>query len=197
MQTPPDPDRYVDWHINASGQDGYPNFWKGAVFEGNLFSRDEADVVSDIDIRLSGTTHELAEAKVHWPNVWLPGNHKIACDFVDAAARTRAGFALSSGTGVGDAFPLTRAKGAGASTKELIVDDARFFYDGWTMNTEFGEEPDYIRVGDTIAQIANDGIDYNTNTITLKTSITWSDQDDIFLVDSDGATVVDNRGAGQ
>ncbi|MEE2828177.1 MAG: hypothetical protein VX498_03230 [Myxococcota bacterium] len=197
LQTPPTADRYVDWHINTSGQDGYPDFWKGAVFDGNLFSREGADLSGDIDIRLSGTTHELAAAKTNWPDVWLPNNNKAACDFVDPAARSKEGFALSSGPGLGDAVALTHAVGAGLSSTTLVVDDSLFFYDGWTMGTEFGEEPDSIQVGATTVQIANDGIDYDSHTITLKTSISWSDNDEVFLVDSDGTTVVDNRGAGQ
>ena len=46
-------------------------------------------------------------------------------------------------------------------------------------------------------QIASDGMDYDSHRVTLKNSISWSDNDEVFLVAPDGTTLADNRGATQ
>jgi hypothetical protein len=83
--------------------------------------------------------------------------------------------------------PLTRVASSDSSSgKTLIVEKAEFFQPGWA-----GAAPDTIAVGSVtnIARISS--INYNTNTITLATSISRSDGDPVYLYkDSDGTRVL-------
>jgi hypothetical protein len=70
---------------------------------------------------------------------------------------------------------LTLANGAGVATQTLVVDDAKFFCDGYGIVT--GDE---IKIG------ANDlvtitEINYDTNTITIDEAKSWDDDDPVSL----------------
>jgi hypothetical protein len=82
--------------------------------------------------------------------------------------------------------PLTTATNAGSNATMLRVGDAGPFQDGWA-----GVQHDWISVGATgnYSEIAS--IDYTTNTITLRTPLTWSVNAPIYLFkDSTGRQVL-------
>lgn len=96
---------------------------------------------------------------------------------------------------------LTVATRAGSSSTTLIVDDAHYFQDGkfgsdsgcdpakWPPNVNM--QADWIAIGtvDKVVQIKS--INYNTNTINLASSMTWSDNAKVWLYKiSDGSQVL-------
>jgi hypothetical protein len=89
---------------------------------------------------------------------------------------------------------LTLTNGAGHNSTTLIVDDAMYFQDGsWGSDLARGITlfPDWIAIGslDNVVEIAS--IDYSTNTITLKSPMSWNDRDKVWLYKkSDGARVL-------
>lgn len=89
---------------------------------------------------------------------------------------------------------LTLANGAGNSTTALIVDDAGYFFDGYGMADDIPNatiEADWICIGtvSNCAQISS--INYDTNTITLSSAMTWADNAAIYLYKkSDGVQVL-------
>jgi len=89
---------------------------------------------------------------------------------------------------------LTQASGSGISSTTLVVSDAGYFQDG-TNGSDLARGvnffPDWIAIGtvDNVVEISS--IDYDTNTITLATSTSWSDNANIWLYKkSDGARVL-------
>jgi len=89
---------------------------------------------------------------------------------------------------------LTQAKGSGLNSTTLIVDDAMYFQDGsWGSDLARGVTffPDWIAIGsvDNVVQIKS--INYSTNTITLKSPMSWGDRAKIWLYKkSDGERVL-------
>ena len=70
----------------------------------------------------------------------------------------------------------TQANGAGSSATALIVDDARAFIAGETL-----------QIGSTTGVISS--VNYSTNTITLTAAKTWSDNDVVYTITlKDGST---------
>jgi len=89
---------------------------------------------------------------------------------------------------------LTQARGAGAKSVTLRVDDALYFQDG-TWGSDLARNvtlfPDWIAIGtvSNVAQIRS--IDYTQNTITLASPMTWEDKASIWLYkDSSGRRVL-------
>jgi hypothetical protein len=71
------------------------------------------------------------------------------------------------------------------------VDDAMYFQDGTWGSSLDNTQADWVAIGtvNNIVQISS--INYNTNTITLASPITWSDNDSIWLYKkSDGTRVL-------
>jgi len=93
---------------------------------------------------------------------------------------------------------LTQANGSGSSSEELVVDDARYFQDGnfgtgsplaWPSSVTMAA--DYIAVGTIGNTVQISSIDYDTNTITLASAISWADNAPVWLYkDSDGTVVL-------
>lgn len=88
-------------------------------------------------------------------------------------------------------IPLTNASGAGSNSATLVVDDAYYFQDGSWGSALSDIQPDWIAVG-TVGNIARiSSIDYDTNTITLASPITWEDNAPVWLYrKSDGQRVL-------
>jgi hypothetical protein len=150
-----------------------------------------------------GTGTGSGTSNAGWANNVFDNDLAATLNFTSvgtARNRTKAGFALTSGDGVGDATALTLANGASGVTPitTLVVDDAGFFYPGWDFG-EGTEEGDWIKVGSTLVRIT--GANYTTNTLTLATAITWADNAQIFWAGSaqldNAQTLYDNRGAAQ
>lgn len=88
---------------------------------------------------------------------------------------------------------LTQANGAGSSSTTLIVDDARYFRPAWGNGAGGGAvvEADWIAIGTVSNTHQISSINYATNTITLATPTTWTDDASIGLFkNSDGTQVL-------
>lgn len=105
----------------------------------------------------------------------------------------------SSSDAIDGGTSLTLASGSGISSTTLVVDDALFFQDGsWGSNlakasTGLGGtlEGDWIAVGTVSNVVQISSINYATNTITLASAITWSDDAPVWLYKkSDGTQVL-------
>ena len=106
---------------------------------------------------------------------------------------TQYDFTLHSNSGAIDGGTyLTKAKGAGSNSTTLKVDDAKYFQDGWGNGAGGGAsvEADWIRVGTPSSPVQIRSINYDQNTITLSSPITWADNAYVWLhKKSDGAIV--------
>ena len=89
---------------------------------------------------------------------------------------------------------LTQAKGAGAKSATLVVDDALYFQDAtWGADLTWGVTlfPDWIAIGTVNNVVQTKAIDYAQNTITLAAPMTWDDKARIWLYkDSSGRRVL-------
>lgn len=72
---------------------------------------------------------------------------------------------------------LTLANGSGSSTTTLVVDEARFFSDGWDM-----VDGDIIEIGASGTPVRVTDINYGTNTLTLAEARTWADNAPVSIV---------------
>lgn len=190
---------WIDW-VNPCqmNQQGYPDFWLGAVFAGNRYSRAAGTMMR---IRMycspnSGVVDGIAAAIAKWPNVWLSSNEEAASTFVNAAARTKAGLQLASGTGT--AIPMATVTAASSGTT-VTLSDTWWIYDGFDL-AYYGETGDYIAFyssGGTlkgIRQVTN--VDPFTNSLaTISSSISLVVGDVVRPVLKDGSTVWTNKGA--
>jgi hypothetical protein len=182
-------------------QQGHSDWWIGAKFDGNMIDADSYTIRLQATGKTGdGTVTTLASAISTWPNTWLSTNNTNAPTFVNAAARTRAGFALDSGSNGEDEAVAMTTTTAGSSGTTLTVDDAYWIYDGFDLSY-FGESGDYIAIYDSdgvsnerIRQVSS--VDSKTS-VTLTASVTVASGDKIFAVLSDGTTVVKNTGAAQ
>ena len=109
--------------------------------------------------------------------VILTGNSVEKADpgFVDAAGND---FRLAQGSRMIDiAGPLTTTMLAGSGTK-MVVKDASYFYDGYSIASETGDTIQLIGSKDSAVVEA---IDYSTNTLTLDRALTWSKEQGVGL----------------
>ncbi|MGO9531063.1 MAG: hypothetical protein ACLP3B_07765 [Syntrophobacteraceae bacterium] len=105
--------------------------------------------------------------------------------------------ALQSGSpAINTGTSLTQTNGSGTNSTTLVVNDAMYFQDGsWGSDLARGVNffPDWIAIGtvNNVVQIAEGGINYSTNTITLASPMTWSNGAPIWLYKkSDGTRVL-------
>jgi hypothetical protein len=203
----------VNWDVNLIGLGGYANGWKGTIWRDNLWRtastineqyaayrvvQPSGNVTQTLTINPDGNPNQFAD----WSANVYSNDRATTITYAGVGAkysRTRAGLTVTAGSGFQDAQPLTRANGAGTTTT-LVVDDARFFFDGWDFSVDgHTESGDYISINGTIRQIAD--VNYATNTITLTAAATWADNAPIYYAgnpsDTTSGTVWDNRGAGQ
>ena len=79
---------------------------------------------------------------------------------------------------------LTQANGAGSNSTTLVVDDALYFQDatwGAAMAKGVTLFPDWIAIGSISNVVQINSINYSTNTVTLASPMTWSDNSPIWL----------------
>lgn len=137
-----------------------------------------------IRVKLDGNfvSWDLKTMESRYPNN-IYSNRTATIAFRNAAARSRNGFDVSSGSSAidsGIALTTTVASGSG---RVLRVRDARYFYDGFGIP---GEKGDRIMVGNSPA-VRITAIDYDRNEITLSSSISWSAQAPVNLAYSGAA----------
>lgn len=89
---------------------------------------------------------------------------------------------LQSGSGaINNGGSLTLADGLGANSTSLTVDDASYFQDGSVGSALSDIQADWIAIETVDNIVAISSIDYGTNVITLASSMTWSDNADVWL----------------
>lgn len=110
-----------------------------------------------------------------YPTEWDSSNLEGSPYFNDAANDD---FTIGSSSDAIDAggwlTTITSATGSGIS---FVVDDASYFYDGWSIPGEVG---DVIKTasGETATIVS---INYSTNTITVNSSISWTQNEGLSL----------------
>lgn len=115
----------------------------------------------------------LSYLEAAYPNLWYDNMESVPM-FIDEDNRI---LRLQTGSPMIDAGGwLTTTTGAGSGT-QISVQDARYFMDGWGII-----EGDLIQLeGDTqTARITN--VTYDNNTITVDTSLTWTNGQGVSLV---------------
>jgi hypothetical protein len=120
-------------------------------------------------------------------------------DVTNPASATLPNLTLLSSSGAIDGgTPLTLAKGAGAQSTTLVVNDAMYFQDGtWGSDLARGVTmfPDWIAIGSVTNVVQISSVDYARNTIVLASASSWSDGAPIWLYKkSDGARVLVGAG---
>lgn len=94
-------------------------------------------------------------------------------------------YTLSDGSSAIDASTaLTTATSTVTNSTTLVVDDARYFTDGYTMI-----DGDWIKIGES-DPVQIDSVDYDTNTIILTANRSWSVSDTVRLYQTTDGTVV-------
>jgi hypothetical protein len=109
----------------------------------------------------------VAEMEASIPAQWS-GNITTDPTFTNASGKD---FTLQTGSPCIDTGDwLTDTNGTGSGSTTLIVDDASYFCDGWNIITG-----DTIQLdGDATTAVVT-AINYGTDTLTLDTALTWSD----------------------
>lgn len=110
-------------------------------------------------------------------SVILSNNSQVNSDpgFANANARD---LTLTSGSSQIDAGAFVARAASSGSGTSLVVDDASWFYDGFGIVGESGDEIQLEGQGTSATILA---INYATNTITLSTSLTWNNGDGVHL----------------
>lgn len=86
---------------------------------------------------------------------------------------------------------LTTAKGSGANSIRLAVEDAFYFQDGKWGSDLSEKYPDWIAIGSVDNIVAINNINYTTNVISLAEERSWRDNDPVWLYKkSDGTRVL-------
>jgi hypothetical protein len=124
-----------------------------------------------------------------------PGNIGTSTDpqFASYSSTGLGNLSLASGSpAIGAGTNLTTALDSGSSSSSLVVADASYFQDN--PGGLIGVQPDCIRIGaTTTACIAQGGIHYSTNTITLASPASWNNGDPVYIYKiSDGTVVLPN-----
>ena len=193
-------------NIQRESLQGYPDKWLGAKHVGNMI-----DSSNGFHVRVSNltnnppgeneTANSLADAKALWPAVWdTPPNtnNTNAPTYVDVTARTKAGFALASGSnGENEAEPMTSVT-ANSSGVGITVEDGFWLYDGFNL-AYYGETGDWLAIydstGTTLKGIRQVDTVNSQTSVTLTASITVVIGDIVFP--SDGTIAFRNVGASQ
>ncbi|MDL1985833.1 MAG: hypothetical protein LWX54_16910 [Deltaproteobacteria bacterium] len=119
----------------------------------------------------------------------------VDADLSDPTSTTKPDLSLKSGSGAIDGGTyLTQAYGAGSNSTTLVVDDALYFQDGSWGSSNSAIDGDYISIGTVTNTVQISSINYSTETITLASAMTWSDNANIWLYkDSTGRIVLDGQ----
>ena len=179
--------------------EGYPNHWKGMVWDGNLFHTLNGGLQVQLNNSSgtvgSGRAETLAQAKSLWPAVFLASNQVAQPIFTDAAARTFAGFALAEGSpGIGEAVPLATVS-SGSSGTTVTLSDAYWIYDGVVSGIPADHIAFYASDGTTLKGIRQAVEVISQTQVQIDSAITLTAGDHVYLVDDDGTTVHRNVGA--
>ncbi len=157
---------------DGSAQLLYRNPMGGFWFESNdLFNLQpgEAVIQDEFDTGDTIAAFEASNSEL------FAGNVEVEPEFRDAANHD---FVPSPGSPLIDAGTfLTRAAGAGSGTT-LVVEDARFFYDGFGIAGEVGDLVQLEGQTETARVLS---VDYDGNVLELDRSLTWTDGQGVSL----------------
>lgn len=124
-------------------------------------------------VRINQRNTSLSQLKSQYPDRWY-GNLEVDPMFVDTANRD---LRLQSTSPMIDAggwlTTITSSSGSGVSFQ---VEDARYFMDGWGII-----EGDLIQLEGQTTRARITNVDYNNNTITVDTSLTWTNGQGVSL----------------
>ena len=165
----------------------YDDTTYGNVVKNNIFSDTRRYTLSGFETGF-GSNDGSAPTGTVVTNNW--GGSQGAPSFIDttvtAGSTTQPNLALQGSSGAlnGGTY-LTQANGSGTGSTALIVDDAWYFQDGtWGSDltrTAGVMHADWVAVG-TVGNVSKiSSINYATNTLTLVTALTWSDNASVWL----------------
>jgi len=93
---------------------------------------------------------------------------------------------------IDNAVHLTQTNGSGANSTTLVVDDVKYFQDG-TWGSDLARatlQADWIAVGTVANSVQIRSINYDTNTITIASSMTWMDDVPVWLYKKSDGNII-------
>jgi hypothetical protein len=166
----------------AAGQINIDYVVTNSFFANNNFSAvvSNTTVIGGSSALGSNIVHELSWWQMNYP-MNIANNIETDPLFVNESALD---FNLQLESPLIDAgAALTETVGSGSGAQVVVV-DAKYFSDGWGV-----VDPDWIKIGSqNPVQIVS--IDYNTNTITLASSLSWNNGDRVNLYKDSSGNVV-------
>jgi hypothetical protein len=146
---------------------------EGFVFIRNDFFHNAPG--EDVIVEEFGSGGTISFFESTYPDAFMD-NLEIFPMFVDGAGRD---FSLQSGSGLVDAAAfLTTASGSSTGTV-MTVADARWFYDGFGIPGETGDE---IQLEGGTQRAVVLAVDHGANTLTLDRELAWTDGQGVSLV---------------
>lgn len=141
-----------------------------STFRNNSFLRTKNNVSFNVVVQAGATQTVVQDHNNSYPVGTVPGTGSLAATDPLYVNEATLDFRLQSGSTLRNAGgSLTLANGAGSSSVTLIVDDANYFCDGFGV-----ADGDWISIGGG-AKVQISAVNYGTDTITLATAATWSD----------------------
>ena len=192
--------------VYSSGQDtiAYPDTWTGYgeqdwrrgvfllkdILTGNVVKNNIIYNSFTADISCNATCQSNNTFTDNW--VTADGDPLfINTDVSDPTSTTLPDLRVNSGSGViDDGVNLTQANGSGTSSTTLIVDDALYFQDGSRGSSLSNIQADWIAIGTVSNTVQISSINYSTNTITLTSPMTWSDNASIWVYKDSAGRIV-------
>ena len=192
--------------VYSSGQDSqiYPDAWTGygdkdwrlgvhllsASCTGNVIKNNIIYNSFTEDIKCNAT----CTANNTFTDNWVTADGDplfVNTDVSDPTSTTLPDLRVQSGSGViNKGVNLTQANNSGTSSTTLIVDDALYFQDGSRGSSLSNIQADWIAIGTVSNTVQISSIDYSTNTITLASPMTWSDNANIWLYKDSSGNIV-------
>ncbi len=192
--------------VYSSGQDSqiYPDAWTGwgdkdwrlgvhllsSELTGNIFMNNIVYNSFTKDIACNTT----CQSNNIFTDNWVTANGDplfVNTDVSDPTSTTLPDLRVNSGSGViDDGVNLTQANGSGTSSTTLIVDDALYFQDGSRGSSLSNIQADWIAIGTVSNTVQISSINYSTNTITLTSPMTWSDNASIWVYKDSAGRIV-------
>jgi hypothetical protein len=151
----------------------------GFVFDGNCFYTTQADKLHLITHGNRDSGYDTSPQTVAWWQVNHPDvfSNCLEADPVFENADGHDFRLKPASTLINAGRFLTRTTAAGSGTS-LPVEDAGFFYDGYQIPGESGDE---IQIEGQTRTARVVSIDYNSNTLVLDTPLDWSDSQGVSL----------------
>jgi len=168
----------------------YQSDTTGDIIKNNLLYQSRRYELSGFEIG-GGQSDRSVPAGSILSNNWLTSNGDPKFgnpDLSDPTSSTLPDLTLQASSGaVGQGTYLTQANGSGSNSTTLVVNDAIYFQDGtWGSALTHGVTlfPDWIAIGTVNNVVQVQTVNYDSNTITLASPMTWTDKAPIWLYKS-------------